>query len=350
MKEKITSIVITLYLIVFLVLNIVIKDNDISLTERRKLNKLPKFNATFTDNFENYALDQFVFRDTFRSIKTMFNLNILRNNDNNKLVLKDDYIYKLEYPLNNKSLDNFINMINIINDDLKNNKVYVSVIPDKSYFLSDDYLKLDYDYLFNEISKIDNVTYIKLNDVLSIEDYYKTDTHWRQSSLIKVVDRLSKSMNFNYTNNYKINKYDNFKGVYYGQLGLNLKPDTLEYLTNYNIENAKVEDIEHTNQNKVYNLDKINTFEPYDIYLNGSTPLITITNNNSTSDSELIIFRDSFSSSIAPLLIDSYKRITLVDLRYIDYNILSDFLTIDNQDILFLYSTLIINNSDTLKY
>ena len=350
MKEKITSIVITLYLIVFLVLNIVIKDNDISLTERRKLNKLPKFNATFTDNFENYALDQFVFRDTFRSIKTMFNLNILRNNDNNKLVLKDDYIYKLEYPLNNKSLDNFINMINIINDDLKNNKVYVSVIPDKSYFLSDDYLKLDYDYLFNEISKIDNVTYIKLNDVLSIEDYYKTDTHWRQSSLIKVVDRLSKSMNFNYTNNYKINKYDDFKGVYYGQLGLNLKPDTLEYLTNYNIENAKVEDIEHTNQNKVYNLDKINTFEPYDIYLNGSTPLITITNNNSTSDSELIIFRDSFSSSIAPLLIDSYKRITLVDLRYIDYNILSDFLTIDNQDILFLYSTLIINNSDTLKY
>lgn len=349
MKEKIISIVITAYLIIFMVLNIIVSDKEISYTERRKLSQFPKVDEKFTDNFEKYALDQFVLRDTFRSIKAFFNLNILHNKDNNKLVLKDDYIYKLEYPLNINSLNNFINMLNKINRDL-DNKIYLSIIPDKSYFLSDEYLKVDYDHLFNELKNINDITYIPLNDILSIDDYYRTDTHWKQSSLIKVVDRLSTYMNFKYSNNYIINKYNNFKGVYYGQLGLNLTPDTLEYLTNNNINNANVSDLEHSNENKVYNIDKLNTFEPYDIYLNGSTPLITITNENCNSESELIIFRDSFGSSLSPLLIDSYSKITLVDLRYIDYNILSNYITIDDQDILFLYSTLVVNNSSTLKF
>ena len=86
------------------------------------------------------------------------------------------------------------------------------------------------------------------------------------------------------------------------------------------------------------------------IFLNGSTPLLTITNNECENDLELIIFRDSFGSSISPLLISSYKKITLVDLRYINYSLLKDYIEINNQDVLFLYSTLTINNSSTLKY
>lgn len=350
MKEKINSIIISLYLIIFLILNILFKDNDISLTDRRKLKQFPKLNYSFTDNFESYALDQFAFRDQFRSIKTTFNLDVLNNMDNNKLVLKNNVIYRLEYPLNEKSVNNFIKMIDLINKDLKNNKVYVSVIPDKSYFLSNVYLKIDYNYLFSTISEIDNIKYIPLNDILKITDYYKTDTHWKQSSLIKIIDRLSSYMDFKYTNDYVINKYEPFRGVYYGQLGLNIKADILEYLTNDNLLNSKVDDLERPNDKQVYNLSKLDTFEPYDVYLNGSTPLISITNDNSSSERELIVFRDSFGSSLAPLLINSYKKITLVDLRYIDYNVLHDYLKIDKQDVLFLYSTLIINNSSTLKY
>lgn len=350
MKEKINSIILSGFLMSFLLLNIIIKDSDISYSERRKLNSFPEINLSFSDKFEKYALDQFVFRDSFRSLKALFNLNILNNMDNNKYVLKDDYIYKLEYPLNNQSVNNLINMINKIKMDLNDNNVYLSVIPDKSYFLDDNYLKLDYDYIFDRMSNIDGVTYIPLNETLSIDDYYKTDTHWKQTSLLKVVKQLSRYMNFNYSNNYSVSRFDNFKGVYYGQLGLKMNTDTLEYLSNNIIENAYVEDIEHPNDNNVYNISKLDSMEPYDVYLNGSTPLISIYNDSSSSDKELIIFRDSFGSSITPLLIESYKKITLVDLRYIDYNLLNNYISIDDQDILFLYSTLLINNSDILKY
>ena len=67
------------------------------------------------------------------------------------------------------------------------------------------------------------------------------------------------------------------------------------------------------------------------------------------NDKELIIFRDSFGSSIAPLLIDGYSKITLVDIRYLHPNILESYIEFDSQDVLFLYSTSVLNNSETIK-
>ena len=64
---------------------------------------------------------------------------------------------------------------------------------------------------------------------------------------------------------------------------------------------------------------------------------------------ELVIFRDSFASSLAPLLIEYYSKITLIDIRYISSNEYLKLIEFNNQDILFLYSTLLVNNSGTLK-
>ena len=77
-------------------------------------------------------------------------------------------------------------------------------------------------------------------------------------------------------------------------------------------------------------------------------PLITIENPNYKSDRELIIFRDSFGSSIAPLLAGGYAKITLVDIRYLRADLLDRFIEFKNQDVLFLYSTSVLNHSETL--
>ena len=92
--------------------------------------------------------------------------------------------------------------------------------------------------------------------------------------------------------------------------------------------------------------------DSYDVFLSGATPLLTITNKEATTDRELILFRDSFGSSIAPLIIENYQKITMIDLRYIGSKYLASINDIDftdNSDVLFLYSVPIINNSFTLK-
>ena len=89
--------------------------------------------------------------------------------------------------------------------------------------------------------------------------------------------------------------------------------------------------------------------DKYDLFLSGATPIIQIRNKNATTDKELIIFRDSFGSSISPLFTEAYSKITLVDIRYIATSLISNYIEFKNQDILFLYSTLVINESGSLK-
>ena len=85
------------------------------------------------------------------------------------------------------------------------------------------------------------------------------------------------------------------------------------------------------------------------MFLSGSKSLLTIENPNASTDKELIVFRDSFGSSIAPLFAEGYAKITLVDIRYISPNMLGRFIEFTNQDVLFLYSTSVLNNSITIK-
>ena len=61
------------------------------------------------------------------------------------------------------------------------------------------------------------------------------------------------------------------------------------------------------------------------------------------------MFRDSFGSSIAPFFIDGYSQITLVDTRYISPSLLGDYVDFTDCDVLFLYSTLVLNKSQSLK-
>ncbi len=354
MKDKIISIAFFIFILLIFLFNLFSKDIDISYSEKRKLKQFPKitvknvFNGDFASNFDDYTLDQFIKRDAFRSIKSLNELYIFNKIDTNNLILKDDYIYKIEYPLNNKSIDNFTNIINNINNKyLKNNKVYYSVVPDKSYFLNDNYIKLDYEELIKSINSKLDIKYIDIMSSLSISDYYKTDTHWKEENLNKIVNVLSNDMKFSIGTNYYEEKYIPFKGVYYGQLSIPTNTDELIYLRNNTIDNSIVYNIESDYIN-VYDLSKLNGIDPYDVFLEGASPYIEI-NTPINNNKELVIFRDSFGSSLAPLLLDGYSKVTLIDLRYTNLTNLEKYITFNNQDVLFLYSTMMINNSFTLK-
>lgn len=356
MKEKILSISFVSFLTIFMFLNIFIKDTDISVSERRKLKSFPKLSisniidASFMEDLDEYTVDQFILRDTFRTIKANINYKIFNKMDNNGIYIIDNNIFKTEYPTNIKSINNFINKINNINNFFtEDNKVYLSIIPDKNYYnKKEKYLNIDYSLLFNEITKL-NYNYIELRDILTLDDYYKTDTHWKQENLIKIVDRIGDNLGFKINTAYKENKIEPFYGVYYGQAAMKLPADTITYLTNSTISNSKVYYLEDNKSNTVYTLDKVNNLDKYDIFLGGASAYIEITNPNTNNNKELIIFRDSFGSSLAPLLLDAYSKITLIDIRYINSDSYLKLLEFTNQDVLFLYSTLIVNNSSTLK-
>ena len=77
--------------------------------------------------------------------------------------------------------------------------------------------------------------------------------------------------------------------------------------------------------------------------------MLTIENPDYNGTKELIVFRDSYGSSLIPLLVTGYSKVTVVDTRYISPKLLNQYIEFKEQDVLFMYSTLIINNSTTLK-
>jgi hypothetical protein len=83
--------------------------------------------------------------------------------------------------------------------------------------------------------------------------------------------------------------------------------------------------------------------------LRGPQPLIVI-ENDATPERVLYLFRDSFGSSLAPLLSGSYSRINVIDLRYIHLSLLDQFIEFTpGADVLFIYSSQIFNNPSILQ-
>jgi hypothetical protein len=362
MSDKAKNIVVTLIFLlvisIFLIMNLLKNDTLISETERRKLTAFPEFSViklfdgSFTKQFENYTMDQFIKRDEFKNLQTFINLKLLGKKDVDNLYECNGIIVKEEYPLNEKSIQNIANKINEIEEKYldETNKAYYAIIPDKNYFADDDYLKMDYTKLENIMAEnLKNIEYINIFDCLNLEDYYATDIHWKQENLEPVFEKIATQMNFKNSINLNFNKQKivKFQGAY--NLPVQTEEDYITIASNSIIENAKVYNYETNEENSIYNLDKINSLDKYDIYLSGATPLLKIENEMATTDRELIVFRDSFASSLVPLFTEAYKSITLVDTRYINPNLLAEYVEFPNKDVLFVYSTLVINNSSTLK-
>lgn len=364
MLDKTKNIVVTITFVILLILfflaNILKKDTQISITERRKLASFPQItiksvlDGSFSNKFEKYTTDQIIKREEFRKLKSSIEVNLFRKKDNNKIYMYKNSLIKIEYPLNEKSVLNVANKINEIQKSyLKDMKCYYSIIPDKNYFTdSKEYITMDYKKLEEIMKKnITNAEYINIFDCLELEDYYITDIHWKQENLQKVVDKISEKMNFKnrLTNNYAKEQITEFDGIYAGQIPIKVEKDKICILTNETIKNARVYNYENRKETKIYDLEKINSNDKYDIYLSGSTPLITITNQNAKTDKELIVFRDSFASSLIPLFTEGYSKITLIDIRYIRTKDIEKYIQFKDQEVLFLYSTLILNNSSILK-
>ncbi|MBQ4043334.1 MAG: hypothetical protein IJD06_04985 [Clostridia bacterium] len=367
MKESVKNILTTVLFAAFIAVGalsaLLLPDADFSESERRKLEQFPEItwksvlDTSAMSKFETYTLDQFPLRDGLRRIKSMAHYYLFAQRDNNDIYLADGSVSKLEYPLKEHivagAADKFDSLYEKYFADLGVN-AYYSVIPDKNYFLAEEngYPALDYDRLLAIMDEnIDHLSYIDLFPYLGLEDYYRTDTHWKQECIGDAADALLSGMGLTPSvQQYTQQTHTPFFGVYYGQAALPMAPDTLTWLENDMLSGCTVYDYETGKTGGIYDLTELESPDPYETFLYGAAALLTIENPDAQTDRELVIFRDSFGSSIAPLLVKEYARITLVDIRYVQSDYLGQIIDFaGTDDVLFLYSTMILNNATMLK-
>ena len=355
-------ITVTLFALLFLfilVAQFVKADSEISQSERRPLKQKPNFSIdTFQDgsyfeDYEKYLLDQAILREAFRSIKATSSYYLLGKKDNNGLYLYKSSIYEILRHKPN-SYKNAGDKIESLSQKFSDLNCYYAVIPDKNSLIAKESNRPSIDLLKMEevlSGAISSAEYIDLKELLSIEAYYQSDLHWRQEKLLPIADRLLLEMG-NTVSQYSYTKktFDGFFGVYYGQSALSFKGEQLSCLQSPYFDNLTVYDLTLGNEIPLYDEQALNDIDPYSIFVGGSRSLIRISNPNVTNGKKLYLFRDSFASSLAPLLLCGYSEIVLIDLRYIDSRALDYFLAFEKgQDVLFLYSMHILNESAMLR-
>lgn len=386
MKKIFTSIGIAALILVWLGLTAGAwfgKPETMSVSERRQLAQKPELTIetllakddyradgtirkknSFMSLFEEYSLDQFPLRDRFRQVKSVFTYYVMQQKDNNEIYVEDGYAAKLLYPLDEAKLEANLKVLNtVVQQQIVRGKckLYVAVVPDKSFYLAQEngYLAMDYAAMFDAVKakfpsdRIPNATHIDLTDCLSIDSYYRTDTHWRQETLIPVANKIAQAMGVTVEQEQDYTKVElerPFYGVYYGHAALPMEAEPLYLMRSALLDACKVYDFDSASKSwkehsQVYNMEKAQGNDLYETFLSGNLPLLRIENPNAQTDKELIIFRDSFGSSLTPLLVKDYKSVTLVDLRLVDYKSIGEFIQFKGQDVLFLYNTQVLNQA-----
>ena len=276
--------------------------------------------------------------------------------DQNGVYIAEGYAARLEYPLNEKNITYAAKRFTYVYEEYLSgscDNIYVSVIPDKNYFLAEKngYPALDYAELTAQLTgQMDFAEYIDIFPMLELSDYYRTDTHWRQEKITDVAAHIAGAMGVSLSAEYTEKTLDApFYGVHCRQADIDIEPDTLIYLENDTLSECRVYDGETDSYTDVYNMELAAGDDPYEIFLSGAKSLLTIENPAAPQEKELVIFRDSFASSLAPLLAEGYSKITLVDIRYLAPQLLGRFVDFHGQDILFIYSAPVLNNSTTIK-
>jgi len=348
---------------VIFILNIIVKPPDILISERRRPAAFPELSVktilsgSFMSKFEGYAADRFILRDGFRAVRAFTVLDVFMQTDKSGLYRSEDVGAGEFKRMNPDSFRQSAEKIKKVTESpqLAGMNVYYTFIPDKSTFAERYYPGFDSAAAEDLLSDVlGGLHYIKLADagVLNADSFYKTDLHWNQTEIFGVAELLCSEMGVDFDiSGYTKETAGEFRGVYPGQLALPVKPDTLTYMTSPTLKATYLNEKKYEpEEGAVYDVERFGGVDPYDIFLRGPQTLITLENESVTNGRELYLFRDSFGSSLSPLLASAYSKITIIDLRYINWAIIGQFVDFTpDADVLFIYSSQVFGNPSVLQ-
>lgn len=355
MKRKASIATAAVFLAVlfgFSLLHLALPDREVSRSERRRLAQLPPLSSGFSDKLEEYMLDQFPLREQLRTVNSLVRLYGLGQADIHGIYLQGGGAFRMDGPLQEKQVRHAAAVFSAVQETyFPSLPAHYVIVPDKNAKAETSRPRLDTETMRGIVREaLPGMTEIDIWDLLSADDYYKTDPHWRQERLLPVAAAICEALGADAPGTFTEKTLSPFYGAYYGQAALPMAPDTLTYLESADTKAAKVTGPELDGAQPVYRPELLDGTDGYDVFLSGAQAVLTVTSPNVHNGRHLVLFRDSFGSSLAPLLLGSFERITLVDLRYISAARLTDYADLsDATDVLYLCSTAVWNNGGTLR-
>lgn len=330
----------------------ILPQENVSEDENRSLQKFPSFDiealadGSFTDDVADFYSDQFPMRSTFVGIKSVCELSLLRQENNQTIVGRNGYlISRLEYTDFTKLNSN----TNFLCKLQASSSVPVAVyIAPRSIDVNKTYLPADFssersDSVLESLES-SGLDYISGRDTLKeLCDngeyvWYKTDHHWTTLGAYRAYCELGKVLGFTPAEltEFTVEQVsDSFLGTTYSSSGIKwATPDTVEYFRFDGDTSYKTEIYSNSMKlldsfDSFYNRNYLLTKDKYGSFISSNNAITKIYQPGQTKPT-LLVVKDSFANSVAPFLARHFDLI-LLDLREYGSTV-SDFIAENHVD------------------
>ncbi|MCI8594312.1 MAG: hypothetical protein HFF09_03530 [Oscillospiraceae bacterium] len=333
---------------------------DFSPAENRYLQTFPKFSADsllsgkFMSQFETFITDQFPGRDGWVGAKaSMERMSGKKENNGVYFCAQDTLIARLDEP-DEERLSANLGYVQTLAEKAEI-PVYFSLIPGAGHVWADrlpaNAPSADQSALLIRAQQdTPAARWIDLERVLIAhrdEDiFYRTDHHWTSLGARYACQALVDAMGLPaptdkalFTKEGEVVS-DSFYGTNWSTSGVRwVSPDSIVRYA----DDAGVTVESYPNgtaeQGALYHPEKLEEKNKYPYFLGGNQPLCILRNENRPNGPKVLIVRDSYSDTLAPMLIQSCGELHLFDVRY-NLNSVAQYAAEHGIDaVLVLYST-----------
>ena len=357
--DNIIGLLFILILFVFMIINVVVPDREMSEKENRMLAERPALsmgtvmNGDFMEQWENYQSDQFAGRDFWRGVKVFLDRLGGARMENGVYIGKGGQLLEeIEVPDDGQSEANLSAIVDFA-EKYPDIQTSVMLVPDAACILSDSLpafagvedqrqlLGVAEQRLGDSVKWIDAVSV--LNNHISDKLYYKTDHHWTTLAAFYVFRESAASLGIDGEVGDNFASYtvsNDFNGVLAAKSGVGLsEKETIDiYAPTQGDDDVVVNYVDEGRKTaSLYDSSKLETRDQYGVFLGGNSSVIDI-RTVSPEKKRLLVLKDSFANCFIPFLAPYYREIVVVDPRYYSGTIGDIMDTYRITDALVLYS------------
>lgn len=378
--KKIMVVLFAVFMVCMPILTLVFlspEPKPFSENENRYLKEFPTYNfenyknEKFMEDFDIWISDRFFGRESWIVLKNSFDKLMGKTENNGVFITNDMMMQKWDeydetvYERNLKSINGFVErhqeiptyfmLVPNAQEIYKENVPKYAAVGNQKEFIENFYSSLE-----NIAGTIDAYSALSANKDSYI--YYRTDHHWTSYGAYLAYSAAGESLSYQSIpiENFSIEHASNeFKGTLFSKtLDSSVTLDTMDYYTlkenepsvtvsvyaDYDVETGE---ITYDNYDSMYFREFLNVKDKYSSFLGQNSPIVTVVNESAKSDRSLLIIKDSYAHSAVPFFSKEYKKVTMLDLRYIHMDFQEMVKLTDYDQLLFLYNVITFSEDES---
>lgn len=354
-----TVALFVLVLLVFAVADMVKADRLFSETENRILAQRPKWSlenvldGSYEKEYEAYATDQFVSRDTWVMIKTQMDIMLQKKVIKGVYLAADGYLIEQHLPekYDGELIDKRLDQLRQLTERYP--KALVMLAPTADNILAEklpDYaVSYDQSQLLERVKEEIGEEHVidlfpTLREHREEQIYYRTDHHWTTLGAYYAYLQWTEKVGYpprSYAPQDLETVSDSFLGTLHSRINLPMEADEIQIFPRTTLRRVKI----------TYDFDKetCSYYEPsylegknqYGYFLDDNHAFVEIETAYAAGGKELFIIKDSYANSLIPILAPHYEKIYVLDLRYYNgslFSLMEQYVTDDRVSVLVMYN------------